>query len=64
MMERTRRTSWKGSLLKNVASWNATDKYVDFFGDVLKRKDGDLFHQLSPNPDDLADDLDISCSEV
>jgi hypothetical protein len=36
-MERTRRTSWKGSLLKNVASWNATDKYVDFFGDVLKR---------------------------
>jgi hypothetical protein len=61
MMERASR---KGSLFKNIASWNSRDEYVDFFGDVLMRKDADLFHQLSPNPDDLTDDLDVSCSEV
>ena len=43
---------------------NFMDEYADFFGDVLEGKDADLFHQFSPNPDDLADDLDVSCSEV
>lgn len=44
--------------------WNSMDEDADFFGDVLEGKNADLLYQLSPNPDDLADDLDVSCSEV
>jgi hypothetical protein len=44
--------------------WNPMDEYADFFGDALEGKDADLFHHLSSNPDDLADDFNVSFSEV
>ena len=44
--------------------WNPMDEYADFFGDALDGENADLLYQLSPNPDDLADDFDVSCSEV
>jgi hypothetical protein len=54
----------KGSPFENSAPWNPMDEYANFLGNVLEGENANLFYQLSSNPDDLADDFNVSCSEV